>query len=128
LNKSFAIAGTSAQGIDTVMLQITEAMAAGGLQGEQLNTVLENAQPIVKNIADYMGVPIEQIKNLASEGAITAEVIKNAMFQAADETEQKFSQTPITFGQAANNAKNQLFITEPYTSHTGAGFKLPGIP
>lgn len=110
LNKSFAIAGTSAQGIDTVMLQITEAMAAGGLQGEQLNTVLENAQPIVKNIADYMGVPIEQIKNLASEGAITAEIIKNAMFQAADETEQKFSQTPITFGQAANNAKNQLFM------------------
>ena len=74
------------------MLQLTQSMASGKLQGEELNAVLDNAQPIVQNIAEYMGVPVGQIKKLASEGAITAEIIKNAMFAAADETNEKFQQ------------------------------------
>lgn len=110
LNKTFAIAGTSAQGVDSVMLQLTQSMAAGRLQGEELNAVLDNAQPIVQNIADYMGVPVGQIKQLASEGAITAEVIKNAMFAAADETNAKFGQMPMTFSQVATNIRSQALM------------------
>lgn len=110
LNKTFVVAGTSAQGVDSVMLQLTQAMAAGKLQGEELNAVLDNAQPIVQNIADYMGVPVGQIKKLASEGAISAEIIKNAMFAAADETNAKFMQMPMTFGQVANSIKNQALM------------------
>lgn len=110
LNKTFVVAGTSAQGVDSVMLQLTQAMAAGKLQGEELNAVLDNAQPIVQNIADYMGVPVGQIKKLASEGAITAEVIKNAMFEAAAETDARFSQMPMTFGQVASSIKNQALM------------------
>ena len=110
LNKSFVIAGTSAQGVDSVMLQLTQSMASGKLQGEELNAVLDNAQPIVQNIADYMGVPVGQIKKLASDGAISAEIIKNAMFAAADETNAKFEKMPLTFGQVANNIKNQALM------------------
>lgn len=110
LNKTFVIAGTSAQGVDSVMLQLTQSMAAGKLQGEELNAVLDNAQPIVQNIADYMGVPVGQIKELASEGVITAEVIKNAMFAAADETDAKFRQMPLTFSQVASNIRNQTLM------------------
>lgn len=110
LNKNFVIAGTSAQGVDSVMLQLTQSMASGKLQGEELNAVLDNAQPIVQHIADYMDVPVGKIKKLASDGAITAEVIKNAMFAAADETNDKFSQMPVTFSQVADNIRNQALM------------------
>ena len=71
---------------------------------------LDNAQPIVQHIADYMDVPVGKIKKLASDGAITAEVIKNAMFAAADETNDKFSQMPVTFSQVADNIRNQALM------------------
>lgn len=110
LNKSFVIAGTSAQGVDSVMSQLTQSMASGKLQGEELNTVLDNAQPIVQNIADYMGVPIDQVKQMASDGAITAETIKNAMFAASDETNARFEQMPMTFGQVTDSIRNQALM------------------
>ncbi|EPD52753.1 tape measure domain-containing protein [Paenisporosarcina sp. HGH0030] len=110
INKTFVIAGTSAEGVSSVMLQLTQAMAAGKLQGEELNAVLDNAQPIVQNIADYMKVPVGSIKKMASEGKITAAVIKNAMFAAADETNKKFESMPLTFGQAMNSMSNKTKV------------------
>ena len=103
LNKSFVTAGTSVQGIDSVMLQLTQSMAAGKLQGEELNAVLDNAQPIVANIKKYLeeveNIDASNIKELASEGVITADVIKNAMFYAADDINKQFEQMPTTWGQ-----------------------------
>lgn len=103
LNKSFVTAGTSVQGIDSVMLQLTQSMAAGKLQGEELNAVLDNAQPIVANIKKYLeeveDIDATNIKELASEGVITADVIKNAMFYAADDINKQFEQMPTTWGQ-----------------------------
>lgn len=103
LNKSFVVAGTSAQGVDSVMLQMTQAMAAGKLQGEELNAILDNAQPIVANIQRYLeeaqGIDASNIKELASEGVITADVIKNAMFYCSDDINSKFSSMPRTWGQ-----------------------------
>src|SRR5690606_22085672 len=107
LNKTFAIAGTRGAGLESVMLQLTQAMAAGRLQGEELNAILDNAQPIVQNIADYMKVPVGSIKELASEGAISANIIKNAMFAAAEETNRKFEEMPRTFGQSMNLMRNE---------------------
>lgn len=81
LTKSFKIAGTSAQGISASMLQLTQAMASGVLRGEELNSVFENAPLLIQNIADYMEVPIGQIRILASEGKITADIVKNAILE-----------------------------------------------
>lgn len=110
LNKSFVNAGTSAQGIDSVMLQLTQSMAAGKLQGEELNAVLDNAAPIVQNIQQYLeevqGIDASNIKELASEGVITADVIKNSMFYAADEINAKFESMPMTWGQIWSQIKN----------------------
>ena len=110
LNKSFVNAGTSAQGIDSVMLQLTQSMAAGKLQGEELNAVLDNAAPIVQNIQQYLeevqGIDASNIKELASEGIITADVIKNSMFYAADEINAKFESMPMTWGQIWQQIKN----------------------
>lgn len=114
LNKEFVNAGTSAQGIDSVMLQLTQSMAAGKLQGEELNAVLDNAAPIVSKIKTYLeevqGVDATNIKELASEGVITADVIKNAMFYASDEINQTFDSMPMTFAQVANSIKNNALV------------------
>ena len=111
LNKTFVVAGTSAQGVESVMLQLTQAMAAGKLQGEELNAVLDNAQPIVANIQKYLeevqGIDATNIKKLASEGVLTAETIKNAMFYAAEETNAAFDSIPYTFGQIWTSIQNQ---------------------
>ena len=110
LNKNFKIAGVSSQGIDSVMLQLTQSMASGKLQGEELNAVLDNAQPIVQHIADYMqnemNIDTSNMKELASEGMITADIIKKAMFYSADETNKAFESIPITFSDIATNVKN----------------------
>lgn len=114
LNKQFVNAGTSAQGIDSVMLQLTQSMAAGKLQGEELNAVLDNAAPIVQDIQRYLeevqGVDASNIKELASEGVLTADVIKSAMFYAADEINAKFDSMPMTWGQVWNSMQNSALV------------------
>ncbi|MGE7623607.1 tape measure protein [Viridibacillus sp. NPDC096237] len=109
INKTFTIAGTSVEGVESVMLQLTQAMASGVLQGEELAALLDNAQPIVQNIADYMDVPFGSIKKLASEGQITAEIVKNAMFQAAEQTNAAFETMPLTWSKIWTNIKNDAF-------------------
>lgn len=106
INKQFKIAGTSAAGIDAAMLQLTQAMGAGVLRGEELNSVLEQAPIIVKNIAKYMDVPMGKIRDLASEGKITADVVKNAMFTAAQDINKQFESIPLTFTDIVTQIKN----------------------
>lgn len=107
INKQFAIGGASAQGQSAAMLQLTQAMGAGALRGEELNSILENAPGIARAIEQYMGVAEGSIKQYAEQGMITAEVVKNAMFAAADETNAKFESMPMTWGQIWTSMKNQ---------------------
>lgn len=114
LNKQFTIAGTSAEGIDAAMLQLTQAMGSGILRGEEYNSVLEQAPNIIQAIADYMNVPKGQLKDMAAEGMITAEIVKNAMFAAAEETNRQFESMPMTFSQAWQSFENRsIKIFEP---------------
>lgn len=114
LNKQFTIAGTSAEGIDAAMLQLTQAMGSGILRGEEFNSVLEQAPNIIQAIADYMNVPKGQLKDMAAEGMITAEIVKNAMFAAAEETNRQFESMPMTFSQAWQSFENRsIKIFEP---------------
>lgn len=106
INKQFALAGTSAQGAQAAMLQLTQAMSSGVLRGEELNSVLEQAPTITQAIAKYMGVSIGELRELASEGQVTANVVKAALFSAAEETNAAFEAVPLTFSQAWIMAKN----------------------
>ena len=106
INKQFTIAGTSAAGIDAAMLQLTQAMSSGVLRGEELNSVFEQAPPIIQTIADYLGVPIGKIREMAAEGQITSTIVKNAMLASADEINAKFAAMPMTFSQVWTIAKN----------------------
>lgn len=110
LNKQFTIAGTEAAGIDAAMLQLTQAMGSGVLRGEEYNSILEQAPNIIQAIADYMEVPKGQLKDMAAEGQITAEIVKNAMFAAADETNAKFESMPKTFSQIWTSFQNTALM------------------
>ena len=107
VNKQFVNGGASAQEQAASMLQLTQAMASGVLRGEELNSIFENAPGIIQNIADYLDVPIGQIRTMASEGQITADIVKNAMFAAADDIEEKFNSMPKTWGQIWTSMKNK---------------------
>lgn len=106
INKSFVIGGASAEGQSAAMLQLTQAMAAGALRGEELNSILENAPSIARAIESYMGIAEGSIKQYAEQGLVTAEVVKNAMFASADEINAKFESMPMTWAQIATKMKN----------------------
>lgn len=108
INKQFKISGTSAVGIDAAMLQLTQAMGAGVLRGEELNSIFEQAPLIIKNIASYLNVPIGQIKSMAAEGKITANIVKNAMFFASDDINKQFQSIPKTFNDITVSIKNSF--------------------
>ena len=114
VNKQFVNGGASAQEQAASMLQLTQAMASGVLRGEELNSIFENAPGIIQNIADYLDVPIGQIRTMASEGQITADIVKNAMYAAADDIEEKFNNMPKTWGQVFTHAGNiALQVLQP---------------
>ena len=122
INKQFTIAGTSAAGIDAAMLQLTQAMSSGVLRGEELNSVFEQAPTIIQTIADYLGVPIGKIREMAAEGQITSTIVKNAMLASADEINAKFAAMPMTFSQVWTIAKNiALEAFTPVIQAIGSG-------
>lgn len=107
VNKQFKIAGTSAAGIDAAMLQLTQAMGSGVLRGEEYNSILEQAPNIIQAIAKYLDVPKGQLKEMAADGKITADIVKAAMFACADETNAKFESMPKTWIDIWTSMKNR---------------------
>ena len=106
MNKNFKIGGASIQEQTAGMYQLTQAMASGKLQGDEFRSIMENAPLLAEAIADYTGKTKGELKELSSEGLITSDVIKNAMFAAAEKTEERFERMPMTFAEAWNKMKN----------------------
>lgn len=106
LNKQITLSGASAQTASGAMLQLTQAMASGVLRGEELNSIMEGLPTVAQTIAGYMGVTTGQMKELASQGEVTADVVKNALLGAADEVNAKFEQMPMTWSQVWTSFKN----------------------
>jgi len=114
VNKQFVIGGASVQGQAAAMLQLTQAMAAGALRGEELNSILENAPGIARAIEQYMGIAEGSIKSYAEKGAVSATVVKNALLSIADETNAKFNGMAMTWGQVWTQMGNiALKVTQP---------------
>lgn len=135
MNKQFKIGGASIQEQTSAMYQLTQAMAAGKLQGDEFRSIMENAPLLAQAISQEMGLPMGQLKEMSSQGLITADVIKNAMFNSADETNAKFAELPMTFAEVGNSIQNQAIqafqpVLESLTQMTaGSEFKesLNGI-
>ncbi|EON73845.1 tape measure protein [Lysinibacillus sphaericus] len=107
LNKSFANANTNAEGIASATLQLNQAMGSGVLRGEELNAVLEAAPGIVQNIEKYLGISRMQLREMASDGEITAEIVKQSMFAAANDINKLFDSMPLTWSQIWIHFKNE---------------------
>lgn len=106
MNKNFAISGASIQEQTSAMYQLTQAMAAGKLQGDEFRSIMENAPLLAEAIAEYTGKSKGELKELSSEGLITANVIKNAMFASADQINDRYNKMPMTWGQIWTRIKN----------------------
>lgn len=120
INKQMALSGATSVGRDAAMLQLTQAMSSGVLRGEELNSILEQTPTIAQTIAEYLGVTTGEMRELASEGKVTAEVVKNAMFAAADETNAAFTSMPMTWAQVWTSLQNTMLKTfEPLLKVVG---------
>lgn len=106
LQKQMALSGTSTQGAQAAMLQLTQGLASGVLRGEELNSILEQTPMIAQTIADYLGMSTGEMRELASQGGLTAEVVKNAVLGAAEETNAAFEQMPMTWSQVWTSMQN----------------------
>ncbi len=114
MNKQFKIGGASVQEQSAAMYQLTQAMASGRLQGDEFRSIMENAPLLAQSIAKYMGKSVGELRELSSEGLITSEIIKNAMFAAADETNRKFAELPMTWEQVWTSIQNKAIkVFEP---------------
>ena len=106
LQKSLKVSGSGTSEQQSAFLQLTQAMASGKLQGDEFRSIMENAPMVANAIAKYLDVSKGELKELSSDGAITAEIIKNAMFDSADDINKKFETMPQTFGDVWNRIKN----------------------
>lgn len=106
LNKQFKIAGADATAIASTMYNLTQALSTGVLRGQDLNIVMSNAPQIAQRIAKAMGVSVGELKELASQGQVTSNVVKRAMLDSADEINEQFDKMPKTFGDVGQEIKN----------------------
>ena len=110
LNKQFVIGGATLEEQRSALIQLTQGLGSGILRGEELNSVFESAPNIIQSIADYMKVPIGTVRDLAAEGCITAEIVKNAMFASAAEVNKKLEEIPQTWAQWWQQFKNKALV------------------
>ena len=121
LNKQFKIAGASVEETSSAMYQLTQAMAAGKLQGDEFHSIMENAPMLAQAIASEMGMTVGQLKEMSSQGLITADVIKNALFNSAEETNAKFAEIPLTFQDIGTQLQNDLITAfQPVMEQIGS--------
>lgn len=107
VQKQFGIAGASAVEASNATIQLSQALASGVLRGDELNSIFEQAPNLISTIADYMGEPLGAIRDLAADGMITADIVKNAMFEATDEINKKFDSMPVTWSQMWTYFQNE---------------------
>lgn len=106
LNKQLALSGASGSSAQAAILQLEQGLASGVLRGDELNSVMEQAPAIAKSIADYMQVSVGELREMGSQGQITADIVKNALFAAAKDTNAEFEKTPMTWAQVWTVASN----------------------
>lgn len=110
LNKQMKLSGASTQEASAAMLQLTQSLAKGCLNGDELTSVMENGSMVTQTIADYMGITQGELKDLAAEGQVTSDVIIAAMLGAADQTNAAFETLPMTWADVWQNMQNGALV------------------
>jgi len=110
IQKQMTISGASTQEAANAELQLSQALGSGVLRGDELNSIFEQAPNLIQNIADYLDVPIGKIREMAADGELSADVVKAAIFSAADDINSKFNEMPMTWGQIWQSMQNTALI------------------
>lgn len=110
IQKQMTIAGASTTEASNAMLQLSQGLGSGVLRGDELNSIFEQAPNLIQSIADYIGKPIGEIRTLASEGQLTADIVKAAVFASADEVNAKFAEMPMTWAQVWQSMQNTALM------------------
>lgn len=112
-SKTLKISGADANQAASATLQFGQALAAGALRGDELNSILEASPRLARLLTDSLGVPIGAIKQLGEEGKLTSDKLLNALtntkFTAGIDAE--FRELPVTFDDAMTQVYNAAIIT-----------------
>ena len=106
MNKSFVVGGASIEEQKSAMMQLTQAMASGKLQGDELRSLAETSPALIQAIATKLGVTRGEVKKLGADGKITADIVKTAMLEASEKIDEQFRNMPMTWGRAWQNFVN----------------------
>lgn len=112
MNKSFVVGGASIEEQKSAMMQLTQAMASGKLQGDELRSLAETSPALIQAIATKLGVTRGEVKKLGADGKITADIVKTAMLEASEKIDEQFRNMPMTWGRAWQNFIN--FVTKAF--------------
>lgn len=110
VQKQMTIAGATTSEASAAMLQLSQALGSGVLRGDELNSIFENAPNLIRNIADYLDAPIGKIRDMAKEGELTADIVKNAIFSASEEINERFDTMPMTWQQVWQSMQNTALM------------------
>lgn len=108
VSKAFVVNGVQGEAAKNAMTQLTQALTSGVLQGDEFRSIAEQAPILEQYVADYMKVPRENLKKLASEGKITADIVHKAIMAAQDDVDAKFAAMPQTFSSLGTQIHNTL--------------------
>lgn len=110
IQKQMAIAGASTDEAANAQLQLSQALGSGVLRGDELNSIFEQAPNLIQNIADYLDVPIGKIREMAADGELSADTVKQSIFAATDQINENFNNMPMTWGQVWQSMQNTALI------------------
>ncbi len=106
VSKSLAIGGASTAEAQSTILQLGQALGSGFLMGDELNSLNENAQPLMQKIAEYFGKDIGELKEMGSQRELKSEDIMRAILSAGEKMDEEFSKMPTTIGQSFQQIEN----------------------
>ena len=114
MNKIFKLGGASSAEQSAGMLQLTQALASGKLQGDEFRSITENAPELIGILAEKLGKTRAEIKQMSTDGELTSDVIVNAVLDSTDKINSQFASMPMTWADVWTNIKNTtLKATQP---------------
>ena len=108
--KALQLGGASAEEAAAAIKQFGQAMGSGALKGDEFNSIAEASPTLMRYFADGLGVPIGKLKELASQGKLTAEAVSGALLKMNEQIDKDFTQMPVTVGKAFTDLKTEISL------------------
>jgi tape measure domain-containing protein len=108
VSNAMLLGGGDASSQQAALVQLGQALGSGTLRGDELNSIMEQAPRLAKAIAEGMGTTIGQLRQMGSEGKLTAQDVFNAIRGQSDRLKMELGKMPWTVGQATNKMQNAI--------------------